>query len=321
MDIIIFLYNIALLLLYGTSMIYSFITYRIKKYPFCFYLTILFLFYIFDNTVIYMTEFLNDFSKGYNTSFMSVPAFKTVIVIVTSICITKINAQILQKTVSVLDGIVLFSLALWDLFVPLLPDSALMVWLYYLPYQLFTLYISTNGLLTIKKQKKISKDLPFIKHYRKILLCTLLFSFLIVIEDSIVIFNFDIYTNLLVKINNRSVTEDILSIIYSLFVICLLSKELQSDNSTYIPAPMDKPADHDYFYQFVKMHNLTSREQDILKYLLEDKSNQEISDILFISIGTVKTHVHNIYHKMEVTKRNQLIKVYNDWLCTLAADS
>ncbi|WP_312653721.1 helix-turn-helix domain-containing protein [Aminipila sp.] len=314
MDIIVFLYNVVLLLLYGTAMIYSFITYGLKKFPVCFYLTVLFLFYIFDNTVIYMTEFVHDFSVTYDTSFMSVPAFKTVIVIVTGFCLTNINKRIFKKSLSTMDFIVLISLGLWDLFVPMLRDSAFMVWLYYLPYQLFTLYISVTGLLIIKKDTKITEAIPFLKHYKKILLCTLLFSFLIVIEDTIVIFNFDSYNNLLVKINNRSLTEDILSIIYSLFVIHHLSKELQNDTLNHSPMPMVVNLDNDHFYKFVKTHNFTTREQDILKYLLEDKNNQEISDILFISIGTVKTHVHNIYQKMNVSKRNQLIRSYEDWI-------
>lgn len=322
MDIIIFLYNVALLLLYGIAMFYSFIVYRLKKYPFCLYLSILFLFYIFDNTVIYMTEFLHDFSVEYDASFMTVPAFKTVIVIVTSFCLLKANNLIFRKSLSKTDYTVIILLGLWDLFIPLLPDSALMVWLYYLPYQLFTLYLSTAGLLAIKKDKKITEEIPLLKHYKIILLCTLLFSFFIVIEDTIVIFNFDIYKHLTVRINNRSVTEDILSIIYAVFFIYHLSKMLQDYTSAQAPgfkepvyeAGITFSVEHDHFYQFIKTYNLTTREQDILKYLLDGKNTQEISDILYISIGTVKTHVHNIYQKTNVTKKIQLIELYKDWL-------
>lgn len=322
MDILIFLYNVALLLLYGIAMFYSFIIFRLKKYPFCLYLTVLFLFYIFDNTVIYMTEFLHNFSVEYDASFMTVPAFKTVIVIVTSFCLLRANNLIFRKTLSKTDYTVIILLGLWDLFIPLLPDSALMVWLYYLPYQLFTLYLSTAGLLAIKKDKKITEDIPFLKHYKKILLCTLLFSFFIVIEDTIVIFNFDVYKTLTVRINNRSVTEDILSIIYAVFFIRHLSKELQGYTPVPIPVPEDfpheeaaaLPVEHGHFYQFIKSYNLTTREQDIFKYLLDGKSTQEISDLLYISIGTVKTHVHNIYQKTNVTKKSQLIQLYEEWL-------
>lgn len=321
MDILIFLYNIALLLLYGIAMIYSFIAFRMKKYSYCLYLTILFLFYIFDNTVIYMTEFLYDFSVKYDASFMSVPAFKTVIIIVTSYCLINANNLIFEKSLSRIDNLVLILLGLWDLFVPLLPDSALMVWLYYLPYQLFTFYFSMKGLIVIKKDKKITQEIPFLKKYKKILVCTLVFSFLIVLEDTIVIFNFDSYKSLLVKINNRSVTEDILSIIFSIFFIYHFSKDLQLNAIAQSPIATENQntdqlstaLNNNHFYQFVKLYSLTTREQDILKYILEDKNNQEISDILYISLGTVKTHVHNIYHKINVAKKDQLIRLYQDW--------
>ena len=36
-------------------------------------------FFIFDNTIIYMTEFLNSFAQSYDQAFMSAPAVKTII--------------------------------------------------------------------------------------------------------------------------------------------------------------------------------------------------------------------------------------------------
>ena len=50
-----------------------------------------------------------------------------------------------------------------------------------------------------------------------------------------------------------------------------------------------------------------------MKILLTDKNNQEISDALYISIGTVKTHIHNIFQKVNVTKRSQLLRIYYEY--------
>lgn len=52
---------------------------------------------------------------------------------------------------------------------------------------------------------------------------------------------------------------------------------------------------------------LTKREYQILELLSKGKSNAEISDNLFISISTVKTHVSNLYNKMDVKSRSQAI--------------
>ena len=37
-------------------------------------------------------------------------------------------------------------------------------------------------------------------------------------------------------------------------------------------------------------------------------SNQEIADRLFISTNTVKTHLNNLYQKLEVSRRAQAVK-------------
>ncbi len=48
---------------------------------------------------------------------------------------------------------------------------------------------------------------------------------------------------------------------------------------------------------------LTHREKDILKAIMEGRSNKEISDLLFISIETVKSHIKSIYQKLQVKNR------------------
>lgn len=54
---------------------------------------------------------------------------------------------------------------------------------------------------------------------------------------------------------------------------------------------------------------LTERESEVLGLILAGKSNREISEELFISESTVKTHVRNIYSKYDVSKRAELISM------------
>lgn len=51
--------------------------------------------------------------------------------------------------------------------------------------------------------------------------------------------------------------------------------------------------------------NLSKREMEVLKILAQGLSNQEIADQLFISLKTVKTHVSNVFNKLEVNDRTQ----------------
>lgn len=52
---------------------------------------------------------------------------------------------------------------------------------------------------------------------------------------------------------------------------------------------------------------LSSREIEVLKALTEGLSNKEISEKLYISISTVKTHIINIYSKLQVKNRVEAV--------------
>ena len=53
-------------------------------------------------------------------------------------------------------------------------------------------------------------------------------------------------------------------------------------------------------------NSLTQQEQVILGYLNHGLSNKEIAEKMGLSLSTVKYHVSNIIHKMNVTRRYQL---------------
>ncbi len=54
---------------------------------------------------------------------------------------------------------------------------------------------------------------------------------------------------------------------------------------------------------------LTGRELEILSLLADGKTNQEIANILYITPGTVRVHVHAILHKLAVSDRHQAVTV------------
>lgn len=60
-------------------------------------------------------------------------------------------------------------------------------------------------------------------------------------------------------------------------------------------------------YYLMHAYHLSRREIEILRLLCDGKNNSEISSLLSISVNTVKKHITNLYGKMNVDSRTQLI--------------
>lgn len=329
MDAVILIYNVLLLIAYSVALTLTCIFYTQTKKALYLYGGLLFLFYIFDNLIIYMTEFVPSFSTFYNNTFMSVPTFKTIIYVVTLFCMVRINAILTEDTNSHIFDAILILYTLILLFIPMMENSAMKVFLYYTPSQLFTFALGFYGL---RKMKVVPERFhpAFLERYRKLLKWTMVISILVIIEDIIVIFNVDVYTDFAVKINTRSLTSDIMYTSYALYAIWVLAHFLQINTEEKSDASADAIATaasvsgvqsvsvegserYSKFYLFCRDYQLTVREQDILTLLLENKNNQEISDKLMISVGTAKTHTHNIFQKLGVAKRQQLFTLYDEY--------
>ncbi|SNT29619.1 transcriptional regulator, LuxR family [Ekhidna lutea] len=57
---------------------------------------------------------------------------------------------------------------------------------------------------------------------------------------------------------------------------------------------------------------LSKREVEVLELLAQGFSNQEVADKLFVSLNTAKTHISNIYTKLNVKRRTQAIQKARD---------
>lgn len=84
------------------------------------------------------------------------------------------------------------------------------------------------------------------------------------------------------------------------YVAALLRAFPQTEVQPDIPVP---PADtHPDLIEA-----LSERELDVLRLLNDGLSNQQIAERLFVTVGTVKTHAHNIYAKLGVKRRTQAV--------------
>ena len=58
---------------------------------------------------------------------------------------------------------------------------------------------------------------------------------------------------------------------------------------------------------------LTPREIEVVGMVAKGLSNKEIGARLFIAEGTVKIHLHNIYEKLGIARRAELVRVADDF--------
>ncbi|MBV9877435.1 MAG: response regulator transcription factor [Verrucomicrobia bacterium] len=75
-----------------------------------------------------------------------------------------------------------------------------------------------------------------------------------------------------------------------------------SQGANYLPAKLGGK-----LAAFAFRAELTERELEVLRQICEGKSNKEIGAKLFITEGTVKTHVKSIFYKLDVISRSEAV--------------
>ncbi|HEL9644241.1 TPA: LuxR family transcriptional regulator [Streptococcus suis] len=307
MEELIYIYNVSLIILYTMTLTFSILKLlKGEKYSRSLYavISLYLLFFIFDNLILSMTEIITQFGIRYNQASYGVPILKTIIFLVNNTCQIWIISKIRHEKMSYWHYFLILLIFIWML-IPLTEPSALRTFLYYLPNQLLLIYtgfISNHNLA--KTNISITRQ-----HYLKIIAYIAIVSgILIILEDAYVIFQVDSYDLSSLRIQNRSFTEDLFSIVICVLIFNYLLK--QSHSNIVEEFHITKTIELDKADLFFSDYHLTDREKEIAHLLLKHKHNQEIADQLYLSIGTVKTHIHNIYLKMDITKRNQFFELY-----------
>jgi len=64
-------------------------------------------------------------------------------------------------------------------------------------------------------------------------------------------------------------------------------------------------------FQFPNEEALSERENEVLKLLAKGNSYGAIAQELFLSVNTIKTHTRNIYEKLHVNNKKEIIQKYS----------
>lgn len=226
------------------------------------------------------------------------------------------------------------AVALFCAYIAWLPQTLLTIWLFYLPRQIGhfgygIFFLIRRGLEKDEAVRKRMERCSFL------VLGVFLLSVSILLEDSLLISHIQTYFTDMLSVTERNFSENILWLFIMLCSMVYCVRELEQGGtsaavsgsapvpggmrvSDSMPAPeaaqetAPEAARFGYLAAVSEEYKFTPREIQILDCILQYKTTAEICEELNISTGTVKTHTHNIYMKVNVKSRQELIRALTE---------
>ena len=86
--------------------------------------------------------------------------------------------------------------------------------------------------------------------------------------------------------------------------ITVIEKEVIVEKEVLIASPQQFVMNE----KALKDAEISARELEVLLLMAKGLSNQEIANSLYVSVNTIKTHVTNLFFKLDVTRRIQAVE-------------
>lgn len=320
MNALIFVYTIALILICFAAAMLSFAAYSVSHKRSLLPQVAFFLFYIVDICGIFGVEYLNQNIPYAAEDYYAIPVPLLRILSGTGViaCLWLMLLDILDvhnRKMRVIP-IAVFVVACVLVIVGL-PYGPLRQWLFYTLRQIFSAF----GLIFAYVKYRSSSDMPYRERLGKLrgrylVLWVLLFC--ILLEDIWVILLAPIPSLdsawYILYLSERNFSENALMLFVAYHVIRTSQATLalrfdqppeaatQSDDSD-----LDRHIE-DLLPAYAASHSLSKREREVLAMVIQGMDNRSIAQALYLSEGTIKTHVHNIMRKTDTRSRDELKK-------------
>lgn len=105
---------------------------------------------------------------------------------------------------------------------------------------------------------------------------------------------------------------------YLVETICLVDRAVSCSTShmtTHFGLQMNGLSNEESCGRARQPSVLTAREREIVSEVAHSLSNKEIAQVLSIEVQTVKNHIHNILHKLQLRNRHQIIHYASQIKC------
>lgn len=114
-------------------------------------------------------------------------------------------------------------------------------------------------------------------------------------------------------VSEHSVSENVIVLFFALYSMRGARRSISARYGATPQAELNDVAAMQLdrsFPRFAERYQLTAREQDTLRLLLQGLDNQNIASALCVAPGTVKSHLNRIYAKTQVKTRQELKELF-----------
>ncbi len=300
MDILMFFYNITITLAFGFCCVNFFILYGQHRDKRLLCLSLVFFLFILDNLVLYMREFLPEFSNYYNQVMLATPFISncSTLAICFSYRLTLLTYN--ESEISKRETILWILIAIAEFTTTALYKYPVCSIASILIMSGAAIGAFSSGLYHIKKHGAYPKTefAPSIPVW--FLLIGLLLETAAATENVLHYYRYEL-------IGDRVISIELIGILFAVSAIVFIFRSMEQDffeKKNNDEGMLGWCRDLE---KFSEAYSLTMREREILKYLIKGYSIEQICAEACIAQGTVKSHTHNIYQKLDVTNKIQLL--------------
>ena len=315
MNTLMFFYTLAILVVCIVTAVLSLAAYASSRRRIFVYGCGAFICYAIEMTEIFFFEYTlqNQTFPASEYYAVTMPTFRTIIATALQACIWLIALDLLDRHSKKLFAIPLGIFAAMEITVlAIMPVGPVRQYLYYTVRQAFLIFVGSYIFWCIRTSDSIEYKARLSRLKRPLIIGAVL-VIAIMVEDfyNILIVPMSLAPSWLqLYLSERNFSENVfvcyfaaLLIAYAYHVLSIRMKEAPEEKDV---DDLDRHIDEQMpFYR--ETYKLSPREAEVLRLVVLGKSNQEIADELFLAVGTVKTHVHNILVKTEQENRTTLI--------------
>lgn len=296
-----FFYNTMILIVSSLCFLGFLLLFLLRRERFCLWCPVMFATVVIQNFILYMSEFLPVFAAFYTLPSPFTILLVTLYNAVYILCYRMILLHWLEFPVVQWERIALIVLFLFVPIAALLPFTQTSRTIYNSLTYVYTLYIFGYAAHLAGKERR-----PVYWRLKSLLCWTMLaLEALSWVEDLLYIQTGVYYLNRHFPFFGlRSILYTLIDLVLNAAGLSYIAWRLRRTTHTEPPA-ISGPTTQE-LHAFCTSFKLTAREEEVFLQLWENKKIAEIAAALFISQGTVKAHIHNIFVKTGTKNQNEL---------------